>query len=371
VWVLAAATVFLCGFKVGLNVRDSNVIDVGYAGPIGAQRIVHGQSPYGHFPVEEDLKTCGPADREGEIRARIQTNGRCESANPNGDTYGPMSYIAYIPGYAIFGWGGQWDDLPASHFTAIAFDLLCVLGLALAGRRFGGNRLGVTLAFAWAAYPFTQYASMSNTNDAIMPAFLIWGFWLCTSAWARGVFVGLASWTKFAALLVAPLWATYPEFRKSRRTALMFAGGFAIATVASFWVLLLEPNVLHAARVFWDRTIPPQVNRQSPFSLWDWRQYHAGLPDLHWLQRVLQVLLVAGAAAAAFLPRRKSPLQLAALTGAILIGFELVLTHWFYLYLPWFFAFAAYAVLAAEPSPAPARATVRDEHEQRELVAAG
>ena len=40
VWVLAAATVFLGGFKVGLNVRDSNVIDVGYAGPIGAQRIV-------------------------------------------------------------------------------------------------------------------------------------------------------------------------------------------------------------------------------------------------------------------------------------------------------------------------------------------
>ena len=129
--------------------------------------------------------------------------------------------------------------------------------------------------------------------------------------------------------------------------------------------------MLHAARVFWDRTIPPQVNRQSPFSLWDWRQYHAGLPDLHWLQRVLQVLLVAAAAAVAFLPRRKSPLQLAALTGAILIGFELVLTHWFYLYLPWFFAFAAYAVLAAEPAPAPAKATVRDEHEQRELVAAG
>src|SRR4029079_5405051 len=74
--------------------------------------------------------------------------------------------------------------------------------------------------------------------------------------------------------------------------------------------------------------------------------------------------------AVAFLPRRKSPLQLAALTGAILIGFELVLTHWFYLYLPWFFAFAAYAVLAAEPSPAPEQATVRGEHAQRELVPA-
>jgi hypothetical protein len=371
VWLLAAATVFLCGFKVGLNVRDSNVIDVGFAGPIGAQRIAHGQSPYGNFPIEGSLKPCGPADRNGEIRERIQTNGRCEAANPNGDTYGPMAYLAYLPGYAIFGWSGKWDDLPASHFTSIVFDLLCLVGLALAGRRFGGNRLGVTLAFAWAAYPFTQYASNSNTNDAIMPAFLIWGFWLCTSPWARGVFAAFAGWTKFAALLVVPLWATYPEFRRSRRTALLFAAAFALGTAACFWVLLLEPSPFHAAREFWDRTIASQVDRRSPFSLWDWRQYHAGLPDLHWLQRVLETLLVIGAVAVAFLPRRKSPLQLAALTGAILIGFELVLTHWFYLYLPWFFAFAAYAVLAAEPARETAKVTVRDEHEQRELVATG
>ena len=31
------------GFRIGLNVRDSNVIDVGYSGVIGAQRIVHGR----------------------------------------------------------------------------------------------------------------------------------------------------------------------------------------------------------------------------------------------------------------------------------------------------------------------------------------
>jgi hypothetical protein len=29
VWVLLAATVFLAGFRVGINVRASNVIDVG------------------------------------------------------------------------------------------------------------------------------------------------------------------------------------------------------------------------------------------------------------------------------------------------------------------------------------------------------
>jgi hypothetical protein len=372
VWVLAAATVFLGGFKVGLNIRDSNVIDVGFAGPIGAERIVHGQSPYGNFPVEDNLKPCGPADRNGEIRERIQTNGRCEAANPNGDTYGPMSYLAYVPGYAFFGWSGKWDDLPAAHFTSILFDMLCLIGLGLVGRRFGGNRLGVTLAFAWAAYPFTQYVSNSNTNDAIMPAFLIWGFWLASSHWARGGFAALAGWTKFAALIVAPMWATYPEFRRSRRTALLFAAGFAVATAACFWVLLLEPNPLHAAHEFWKRTIPTQIDRHSPFSLWDWGQYHAaGLPDLGWVQKVLEVALVAGAVALAIFPKRKSPLQLAALTAALLIGFEAVLTHWFYLYLPWFFGFAAYAVLAAEPRTAEAPVPSPNERQTRELVATG
>ena len=65
VWVLAAATVFLAGFRVGLNVQDSNVIDVGLSGVIGAQRIVHGEAPYGHMPIEGDRKPCGPADASG------------------------------------------------------------------------------------------------------------------------------------------------------------------------------------------------------------------------------------------------------------------------------------------------------------------
>ena len=71
VWLLAAATVFTAGFRIGLNVRTSNVIDVGYSGVIGANRIVNGQSPYGHFPVEDQLKACGKADADGrDPRAR-------------------------------------------------------------------------------------------------------------------------------------------------------------------------------------------------------------------------------------------------------------------------------------------------------------
>jgi hypothetical protein len=365
VWLLAAATVFVAGFRLGLNVRTSNVIDVGYSGVIGANRIANGQSPYGHFPVELG-KACGPSDADGETRERIQTNGRCESANPQGDTYGPVAYETYLPGYLALGWSGKWDDLPAAHFASIAFDLLCLAGLALVGLRFGGQRLAVTLAFAWAAYPFTQYVSSSNTNDALPPLFLIWGFWLATWPAARGGFAALSGWTKFGSLLVAPLWASYPE-RRARPT-LVFAAGFLAATLAAFSILLLEPNPVHAARVFWDRTLGWQIDRASPFSIWDWRQYHAGLPDLHVLQRVLEGLLIVAALAVYFVPRRKSPLQLAALTAALLIGVELVLTHWFYLYLPWFFPFAAFAVLApaAEPLKAAVKAPV--ERRRQELV---
>jgi hypothetical protein len=343
VWVVLAAAVFLTGFRIGLNVMDSNVIDVGYSGVIGAQRIVNGEAPWGNFPNEGNLKACGPADASGETRERIQTNGRCESANPLGDTYGPTAYEAYIPGYLTVGWSGKWDDLPAAHFTSVLFDVLSMIGLWLVGRRFGGFRLAATLAFAWAAYPFTQYASSSNTNDSIMPCFLIFGFWLVSLPAGRGAFAALAGWSKFAALVVAPLWLTYPSRRPSRR----FAVGFAAATLAAFSVVLLEPSPLHELRVFWDRTVVWQIGRHSPFSLWDWKQYYArGLPDLKIEQRVLQGLLVVGALVAAVLPRHKSPLQLAALTAALLAGFELVLTYWLYTYIPWFFPFAAIAVLA-------------------------
>src|SRR4051812_18549278 len=75
---LAVALVFLVGFRVGLNVTDSNVIDVGYAGTIGADKLTHGQALYGSFPTD----------------------------NPHGDTYGPVTYAAYVPFEQLLPWHG-------------------------------------------------------------------------------------------------------------------------------------------------------------------------------------------------------------------------------------------------------------------------
>jgi hypothetical protein len=46
-----------------------------------------------------------------------------------------------------------------------------------------------------------------------------------------------------------------------------------------------------------------------------------------------------------------------------------VLTHWFYLYLPWFFPFVALALFAPRPVREPAAVAV-DEPAPRDLVAA-
>jgi len=317
---LAIAVIFLIGFRITLNVTDSNVIDVGYAGVIGADRIVDGDPLYGEFP----------------------------SDNAMGDTYGPVVYLAYVPFEQALKWSGRWDELPAAHAAAITFDLLCLLLCFLIGRRVRGPDLGILLAFAWAAFPFTFYAMMSNSNDALVAALVLAAVWAAGSAPARGAFVALAGLTKFAPLALAPLFAMHPRPRP--RTVLAYGAGFIGATVLAFAPLAGDLNV----RDFWDHTIAFQAQRGSPFSIW-------GLydPDVGWLnyvQRAVQIGGVLLALALAFVPRRRDLVGLSACAAAILIALQLAVTHWFYLYIPWFFGLVMIALLGRFALPARTRA---------------
>ena len=313
---LAIGLIFLVGFRVALNVTSSNVIDVGYAGVIGADRLADGHELYGAFPA----------------------------ANASGDTYGPVVYEAYVPFEQALTWSGGWDALPAAHAAAIAFDLLACLLCFLVGRCVRGPDLGIVLAYAWAAYPFTLYAQMSNANDGLVAALVLAALWAAGSAPARGALVALAGLTKFAPLALAPLFATYP--RPRTRTIAWFAVGFLVAAA-----LALAPVLVHNdPRSLWDATIAFQAERGSPFSIW-------GLYDPGWLdsvQRGVQVATVALALALAVVPRRRDLVGLAACAAAILIALQLGATHWFYLYIPWFFPLVMLA-LVETASPAPPR----------------
>ena len=323
---LAIATAFLLGFRIALNVADSGVIDVGYAGVIGADHVEHGQTVWGAdaFPTD----------------------------NSFGDTYGPANYYAYIPFEAAFPWHGTWDELPSGHAAAIFFDLATAVGLFFVGRRLragpAGNGLGAMLAFAWASYPYSDFALQSNSNDSLIAALLVWALVFFASPIKRGILLAVSVMAKFATLPLAPLWATGERGLSSRpslRPALAFSGAFAIAGVLLLALPALDPGLA----TFWDRTVSSQINRDSPFSVW-------GQADLDWLHTLVEALVVGLAILVAFAPRRRSLPQIAALAAAVIIGVELTAQHWFYLYIPWFFPLLIIA-LAVSREGEPVEAT--------------
>ncbi len=311
---LAVAIVFLVGFRIGLNVANSNVIDVGYAGVIGAHRVVHGQPLYAGWPA----------------------------SNPHGDTYGPVSYEAYVPFVALFGWSGRWDDLPAAHAAAIVFDLLALALCYLLGRRVRGPTLGLALAFAWAANPFTLYALESNTNDGLVAALVLLAVLVASGRRvrpaARGVTAALAGLTKFAPLALAPLLATH-GLSGPPRARVMAVLRFAVAFALCAAVVGI-PALSHSSlRAFWESTLVYQANRGSPFSVWG---LYGGLALP---QAIVEAAAVALAVALAVVPRRPDTVGLAAAAAAILLALQLGVDHWFYLYIPWFAPLVMLALL--------------------------
>ncbi len=337
-WLLIGS-LFLIGFRVGLNLADSGVIDVGYAGVVGADRIAHGEPIYDNFP--ENIS--------------------------QGDTYGPVNYLAYVPFERIWPWSGTWNDLPSAHAAAVAFDLLTFGFLILLGIRIRpgpeGRKLAATLAFGWAAFPFTAYVLESNSNDSLVAMLLVATLLVLARPMARGAMTALATLTKFAPVILAPMLLTYrgsvPGNAKatagSAREALTLnppispmgparrrrwrgVGGrfggpvsFTLGFLAVSVLVLLWPAIEPGLHTFYERTIAYQAGRNSPFSIW------GQLPSLEPLRIAF---LVATAVLAVFLavrPRNKTLIQVAALGAALLIALQITMHHWFYLYIVWFY----------------------------------
>ena len=339
---LIVAVVFLCGFRAAVNIADSGVIDVGYAGVIGADKIDHGEAIYGDHAFPQD--------------------------NSQGDTYGPVNYAAYVPFNLIFGYSGHWDNLPAAHAATIFFDLAAIVGLFFLGKQLRrgrrGRELGVIMAFAWAAYPYTDMVIQSNSNDGLVGALLIWGLVAFSSVGWRAIMIALAAGAKFTPLFLVPLYATGYEglagrffykgaaqkkrersgrlhrltaLRLPRSTAtriLYFGTVFASACA----LLLLYPAIDPGLAKTWERTIQSQLDRTSPFSIWGQVSW------LQPLQTALMVGTVAFASALALIPTKRTLVQIAALSAAVIIATQITLEHWFYLYIAWFFGMLIAAI---------------------------
>jgi hypothetical protein len=323
---LLVGVVALFGARVALNVAHPEaVMDIGVASVVGADRIVHKEQLY----VDNDQ---------------------------HGDTYGPFNYIAYIPFEMAFPYREVVDAMWAAHAAAIFFDLMALLGLFMLGRRMRagpeGRRLGLALAWAWAAYPFTLFGVMNSTNDGLVAALVIWMLVAFARPAVRGALLGLAAAAKFfpGALVLVVARGRGDEGRR----AWLVSAATCVGIVAFAFLIYLPPG---GVRELWACTLGYQFSRPADLSAW------ALIPDFAWVQRLFEGLGLALAAGLAVLPARRTLGQVAALAGAIAVAFQIPTGHWFYFYIMWFAPFALVALFAEHVPAAAAAAAGADDRD--------
>jgi hypothetical protein len=317
---VACGLVLLVAFRLVLSAVDFHVIDVGQESVLGADRIQNGATLY-------------------------------RGIEDSPDTYGPVTYLTYVPFEAIWPSDGPGGFEPAAHAAAVTFDLLVLAGLLLLGTRLlrgrDGRELGICLAYAWAACPFSLYALQASTNDGLLAVLILGALIALASAPARGLMVGLGAAAKFAPLALVPLMAAGTG-RRSARELLPFLGGLAAAAVLAF---AFAPD--GSLTRLWDQTLGHQLERESPFSIW-------GLhPSLDWLQKLGTVCAAGLAVALAFVPRTRDLRQVAALAGAVLVAVQLTATYWFYFYLVWVLPLLLITSFGAQLRASPRRGDLR------------
>ena len=309
-WLLFVLAGLAGGLVLALN-TDARVIDVGYAGVVGADRILSGEIPYGNMPP--DVGT--------------------------GDTYGPLNYLLYVPFVLMFGFSGSWDFLPAAHaLTAFCF-VAAGVALFVTGYRLSGPKGAAAMVFAWAAFPYTIYATNNNTNDVIVAAIAAIGLAAASSPLARGATIAAGFSVKLFPLILGPLWLAHDGWRR-RPIVDYVLGGLGVLLIA-FSVLLFPGQPVEAAKLFYERTLGFQGERVSPWTIF------TQVPALAFLQKPLTAFAIFLAVLVAFVPRRRTVRRLAALSAAIVIAFQLTVNYWFYAYVTWFEPFVFVSLLLA------------------------
>ena len=331
---LAIAAVALGIFRIGLNVVDSQVIDIGFANVVGADRIASGEGVY-----------------DGQFTPLID----------RGDSYGPVSYLSYVPFEQVLPWDGGLESLPAAHAAAILFDLVVVGLLLVIGRRLREGARG-----------------QRSRDRARLRLARLSVHALCAQRQrrqrrpARGAADRGADRLRLAAQARArdrggggdQVRADRPRAAVRRRTGRApppLERASSRAAFLAVWAVVLLPLLPEGGlREFYDRTFGYQASRGSPFSVW-------GLePSLDNVQKLARVFPVLIGAALFFVPKRRTNLQVAALGAAVLIATQVGSTHWFYFFILWWTPYVLINLFATqerisgvrEPRPEPPRQDV-------------
>jgi hypothetical protein len=249
--------------------------------------------------------------------------------------------------------------VPAAHAATIFFDVMTILGLFLLGRRLRagpeGRRLGLALAWGWAAYPFTLWSVMENTNDSLIAMLLVYTLLALTSPAGRGALLGAAAAAKFMPGAMLPLIALGTSEDGKRNWTDAIRTTVVCGAIFVFAVVVYLPD--GGLREFWNCTLGFQLSRLPDFSPW-------GITDGYaWTQKVVLAGALGLALFVGFFPRKRDLVQVAALSAALSIALQLPAGHWFYFYIPWFVPGVLVALFASHRDPVAKRDEQRMEVE--------
>jgi hypothetical protein len=326
---LAGAIVPLCVLRVALDLRSPVQLDVGFFSLLGADRLLHGLPIYGFMPH-------------------------------GGDHYGPVAYAAYAP----FQWLLPYTtpaqtDPAAAHWAGIAFDLLTVVGLFVAGSRLGGRRLGAILAYAWVTLPLTLIALCSHANDGLIALLMVCILIALDRPAVVGWLIGLATMAKVAPASLVPLLATHPGVAQVRRAHLVrFGAGLVVACALAAVPVLVHtsPAVLFHSLVAWEPA------NHTPFSVWGLLDPKAHSYGVYLAQSLGRSAALIMALALALRPQRRTVPQLAALGAAVLIALQLPANYWLFTYASWFIPFVFVALFAPVTAAMPLAPSTAEDH---------
>jgi hypothetical protein len=318
--MLAVGIVILLGLRIAFGLADSETFDISTAGVVGADRIEHGLELY-------------------------------QDNDVHGDTYGPVNYLMYVPFELAKPYEPGSDGGSAARPATLFFDLITLAGLFVLGRRLragrAGTRLGAALAYAWVAFPYGWLVINGNTNDGLVPAFIVWALVAVKSPVGRGAAAAIGAMAKFAPAAAAPLLVA-GRTRLTLRSALIGGGAFAVVCAA-----VIAPFVPDGGlRELWNTTIGFQLGRTSPLSIW------VRAPELGFLRPVCTAVALCLIAASAFFPRRRSVGQLAAWCAAIFAAVQVSSNYWLYFYVVWFAPFLLVALFEEYRELGPGQSSV-------------
>jgi hypothetical protein len=329
--------------------------DAGFYTNLGAQRL----RERGAFPYGDPLLDGTPAAAYGPVlylahlpfQILIQPK-RVNASSPDPPEIWAGDFLYYLP------------PVLATQLTTVAFHLLAVGALVVAGRQLAGPAVGWGLAALYCGSPFVLgvggerdlIGGMTFISHIAPAAATLLAFIALSKPVLSGFALAAAAATLFYPVFFVPAWLGY--YSRDRRALLMAIGGMVLAALVIGGPVLLRSQpagdrgligtVMHNTLGHQE---DPEGYGASPFGFWGQRGGVRGLLgspllDGQPLTRPVMLAFLGFVAAGFFIARGRSRVQLALLIAALAIGANLIKVHGTGVYVAWYYPFLLLGIVA-------------------------